>query len=339
MVAAGVRNPAAIKAVGPFATANAGVKNPTKLATVAGARAHVRNPTIFESGGPPGEYAVPPDHRMLWDLDGTRMRKYAMPSWSEYTYVEIQALNDEDGTTVISDTLATAASYVVFFPERRDLAAVFVSFALTDPAHEVTVDVQTSPDTLNGADGTWTSHGGPEAVTGGSWGANPADYRAPVPVTASGVRAVRLVMDAADPSYGWTLRSLHLYGHPSPGANPHRLELWHPTLDQRVGPAYFDWKRSPRGSSADRKFRVKNLSPTQRANTVYVSCDALTDTYPSVAYQHFFSTGGTFANTLTLSVIDPNQVSPVITLRRVTPSDAPLGAWAPRITAVVGGWY
>lgn len=333
-----VPNPTGIKAVGPFATANVGVGNPTGIKTVAGAFAQVVNPTTYLTDAPEAFYTPAPAHRMLWDVDGTRMRKYGPSAWSEYGFVEIEALNDEDGATTVTDTVATATSYVVYFPEKRDLAAIFLSLSLATPGNEVYVEVQTSTNTTNGVNGTWVTRVASSPVSASQWGTSPTNYRSPKKVAAFGIRAVRLVMSAAVPASGWILNSLHLYGVPSAGANPDRLEVWHPTLDERVSPTYFDWGKSPRGSSADRTFRVKNLSPSRRASAIMVYCDALTDTYPSVAYQHYVAMGSVFANSLTIASLEPGRISPVITLRRITPSDATMGVWSPRLRVVNGGW-
>lgn len=131
---------------------------------------------------------------------------------------------------------------------------------------------------------------------------------------------------------------LHIYGKPSTGENDDRLELWHPTLDQRVGAAYFDEGNVPRGSTADLPFRLKNRSSTYTANTITVSIEAATDTSPSVPGQHTFSNGGSYAATTSVSSIAPGAISGTLTLRRITPTNAVLSVWVARIKAVPASW-
>jgi hypothetical protein len=132
---------------------------------------------------------------------------------------------------------------------------------------------------------------------------------------------------------------LHLYGEIAPGQNPHRLDLWHPTLDERLTPAYFDWGDVPRSSSADRLFRVKNLSPSQTANDVRVAMETASDTTPSVAAQHTLSYGGgSFLAQVNIGDVAPGAISGPVTLRRITASDATLGLWTFRVFAESTDW-
>jgi hypothetical protein len=137
-----------------------------------------------------------------------------------------------------------------------------------------------------------------------------------------------------------TFRNVHLYGEPAPGENPNRLALWHPTLDQRVTPAYFDWGNVPRSSSADRLFRVKNVSSTLTASSVRVAMEALTDTTPSVPGQHSISSDGTtFLAQVNIGSLSPGAISGPLTLRRVIPSNAVLSLWSFRVFAEsTTGW-
>jgi hypothetical protein len=117
-----------------------------------------------------------------------------------------------------------------------------------------------------------------------------------------------------------------------------RLEIWHPTLDQRVDGAFFDWGDTPRGSTQDRVFRVKNRSDIYTANTITVALEALTDTSPSYAGSFLFSTGGSFTNVVSIGTLYPGAVSGTITVRRATPANAVLSTWMARVSATATSW-
>jgi hypothetical protein len=131
-----------------------------------------------------------------------------------------------------------------------------------------------------------------------------------------------------------------IYGEPAPGQNPNRLELWHPTLDEKLPPAFFDWGDVPRSSSADRSFRVKNLSAVQTARSTRVAMEILTDSpAPSVVAQHTLSFGGgSFVPQVNIGDLAPGAISPAVTLRRVTPSNAVLSLWSFRVFAESTDW-
>ncbi len=115
--------------------------------------------------------------------------------------------------------------------------------------------------------------------------------------------------------------------------------MWNPSTDERVGPAHFDWGDAPRSSSADKTFRIKNLSGTLTANDVSVSLNALTDTTPSVPGQHLISyDGGPFQAQVDIGDLGPGAISDVLTLRRVTPDNAVLSLWSFRIFAAADSW-
>jgi hypothetical protein len=82
--------------------------------------------------------------------------------------------------------------------------------------------------------------------------------------------------------------------------------------------------------------RVKNVSPTKTAANVRVSFDIVTDSAaPSVPGQFFVSFGGgAFLSQVNVGTLAPGAISGPITVRRVTPSNAQLGLWLPRISAV-----
>lgn len=282
-----------------------------------------------------GNYPDAPSWRMAYDRDGTQ--GYTINSANsivQLTGAELANLNNEGDDYVAVAGTSTTATLLFVFPELRDLDGYFIRnnpSAFGAPA----LTVQTSVDTTNGIDGTWTTIGTPAGINATVKTA----YRTGITSsTALAIRAVRFVGSTGAVS-NFQPNAVHLYGEPAPGENPNRLALWHPTLDQRVTPAFFDWGNVPRNSSADRTFRVKNLSAVQTANSVRVAMEALTDTTPSVPGQHSISSdGSSFLAQVNIGALSPGAISGVLTLRRVIPSNAALSLWSFRIFAESTTW-
>lgn len=252
-----------------------------------------------------GPYPDPPSYRMAWHEDGTQIIN--MANMTVLSQANLQTLNREAGNVnVIGDQIC------IVFPEFRDLDALWLNGSNTQ-----TVTTYVSTNTTNGIDGTWTT--GPTVTItpdagnplGAGWRTSIASY------TALSISAIKF--QAAN------LRNIHIYGELSPDETTKRIELWHPSVDMKQPPNWFDWGNTPRGSSGQTSFRLKNMSPSQTANDVLVTMQALTDTTPSVPAQHLLSLDGLhWGATVDAGDIAPTAMSPVIHLRRVTPSNAVL---------------
>lgn len=288
-----------------------------------------------------GNYPDVPGHRFVMDRDGTQIYRISPTNViSQLTPTQVQGVQDESDSTITPNVGGPTGRVVVYFPEQRSISGIFARGSSAVPSTPLyPMPLEYSENTTNGLDGTWTSTsaiGGPGSV--GAPGVTIPDYRALItPLALSNVRALRI--SSAQLSYDWHLRTLHIYGSIPTAGSPNRLAIWNPALDEPIGGAYFDWGDSPRSSSADRTFRVKNLSGSLTANNITVSFDALTDGAPAVAGMHLVSDDGTtFAATELIASLAPGAISSVLTLRRVLPSNAPLGLWAPRIHAVADTW-
>ena len=282
-----------------------------------------------------GNYPDVPSWRLAYDRDGSQgfliNRASAV---TQLSGAQMIALNDESDGTISTGWSSSGGWLAIIFPELRDLDAYFVSQAVNATIGGVAV----SANTTNGLDGTWTSVlAYPSSVP---WTQlTVPNYRNAIVSTSSlAIKAVRFEFSSIGNAVS-TIGAIHLYGEPIPGANPNRLALWHPTLDQRVTPAHFDWGDVPRSSSADKTFRVKNLSSTLTGNSIRVAQEILTDTTPSVVAQHTLSYGGgSFLAQVNIGALAPGAISGVITLRRVTPSNATLSVWAHRVFAEADTW-
>jgi hypothetical protein len=267
-----------------------------------------------------GAYPDPPSYRMAYHRDGTQI--IVVPTGLNLSQTNLNTLNSEAGNTTV-----TSSQVCVIFPELRDLDAIWLNGNTGSIATSVSVD------STNGLDGTWTA--GPTVPVVAD-GGNPlgAGWRNSIASsTTFGIKAVRFTVT--------NLRNIHLYGEIAPTETEKRIEFWHPTIDQKISPGDFDWGNCPRQSSGQTSFRLKNMSPVLTAFNVIVSALALTDTTPSVPAQHFLSSDTAhWAATVDAGAIASDGMSPILYLRRVTPSDAVLTTprWAFHLIAVPTLW-
>ncbi len=283
-----------------------------------------------------GFYPDVPAPRMPYDRDGTQVFKVdTANSISQLSAANVTALNDE-GNSLWSGGSGKWLGFI--FPELRDITAMFIANynGWGDPN---VGQVAWSTDTTNILDGTWTQ--AYASFTALSSTALIPDYRTNIqPVTGlSGIKAIRFYWTQGGASTNVNWRAVHFYGNITAGENPDRLALWHPTLDQELPGAWFDFGDKARTMTDTRTFRVKNLSPSLTAQTVSVDREALTDTTPTVVSMHTLSSDGvTFVTSLSLGNLAPGAISPVLTVKEIIASNAVLGPWAVRIYADAASW-
>jgi hypothetical protein len=265
---------------------------------------------------------------MAYDRDGSIGVRLDSGVITQMTADEMRFLNDESSASGQGDN--TTRQYGILFPDLRDVVGFFVATASggDEPARAF----QTSPDTTTGLDGTWTTviGGAPPQVYGPSISPN---YRTLVQVVDwPGIRAVRYTAGRVQ----W---AFHLYGSLSPGQGLDRLRIWDPILNQEAGGAVFDFGNTPRHSSADKQFRVKNISPSRRANGVTVFVEVLTDATPGLVPQLLLSSDGVrFSQVLSLGSLNAGEITSRFYLRRVTPANAQLGPMAFRVVATASSY-
>lgn len=300
-----------------------------------------------------GFYPDAPGPRMPYDRDGSYGFIFSLETDLRYlTPEEIRRKNDYRAESWATDTgwvgdQADTTTFGVVFPQQRDLTHLYLATHGRFYDVDDTLVVETSVNTTNGQDGTWTPYSDP---TWPGWSADrggftPAinsnsrpDYRTRfIPVTVSGIKGIRFICGPWGNANRLAVHTLHLYGVVTAGQTPHRLRMWHPTLDQALDltPAHLDFGDVARGSTETRAFRIKNLSPTKTAIDTVISTEAIQDPVPSlVPYYELSSDGVNFTPSLTISNLAPNALTGEISLRRTTPVDAALGVWAPRLVAV-----
>lgn len=281
-----------------------------------------------------GNYMDAPASRIAYDRDGSvgvSVSAAGVPTMLNIS--QMQAFNAESEAATAPPTGSRRVA--IIFPIPMDLKAFFLAMGGVN-----TVTIETSKDSTTGVDGTWTQQ---VSALGYSRDVKPnyrrADQVTTLPSGAANldVRGIRFSGATADLQ---TVRAFHVYGDPASGATPDRIAAWHPTLDQPLPPTQFDWGNVPRSSSADRSFRIKNLSATLTAEDIDVYTEALTPGVPSVAGMHTISGNGgsTFLSSFTIDSLAPGAISDVLILRRTVPDDAQVSVWSARVAADVTTW-
>ncbi len=109
------------------------------------------------------------------------------------------------------------------------------------------------------------------------------------------------------------------------------LIFWMYAADGAVDSLTFG--NSPRRSSSDVMFRLRNLSALYTAQDVTVTITG------ERAHTYYLSLDGDlFTAQIELGDLAPGTYTEGITLRRVTPSDAPLGDEAVKVIATAASW-
>lgn len=286
-----------------------------------------------------GLYADVPGRRLAYHRDGSA--GFTMNNGTNLTVrstAELQSLNAENDDWAIDHggTNIGAFTFGLIFPVLMDISSYYMNWWIDSPG---TFTIQTSTDTTNGQDGTWTNW-----VATATWQNSRSgipvipNYRTGIqtpgsPVT--GKKAIRMNNSGA-----WSAKAvaLHLFGAPATGAT--RYLMLTDTGGTEVDGAYFDFDDDNRGGATeDRQFKVKNAHGTLTANGVGVSFEVRTDKSPSFADDYTFSSdGSTFSSTLSLGALAPGASSGTLYVRKTTPSNAALGLEAGIIVAAATSW-
>lgn len=289
-----------------------------------------------------GSYADPLAPRIAWDADTDAASYYR---WQGFYYksgagsatnissANAALLNDETAAATV-DLGAGTFTYYIGIYNKDTLWDALAYFVVSDSGGTWDA-VETSVDTTNGYDGTWTVR---DATPDGAYtnaAVNP-DYRdsAKAVASATEVKGIRFKKTVTVSNAGAKIYAMHVYGYPkAASASTAKLyEFWDPTADTRLAAAAADFGTVPRSSSADVRFRIKNLHSVT-ANNIVVSNETLTDdaTHPNSG-QFLFSidNGATFSATVTISSINAGSISSVIIARRVQHVNSATGAWCGR---------
>lgn len=276
-----------------------------------------------------GNYPDVPDRLFPVDLDGTSGFGININQVTPFDATAMANLVKTSGGNNINLTSGATSFYMGYvFPQLRDIAGFCLIHS--SGGWGSWVRVETSANTTNGTDGAWTDRG--------AMGAS-GHFRTITTLAVAGVKGIRFRWDSqsTDNNGRWASH-LHVYGSIPLATSPDRLTLWHPTLDQQLPGAALDFGDVTRSSTADKTFRVKNLSATLTANSIGLSMTAPNDSTPPYATQYTISSGGAFGATATIASLAAGEISAVCTLRLTTLAAAALTTWRQRLVAVATTW-
>lgn len=278
-----------------------------------------------------GNYPDVPSWRMAYDRDGTQVFQIINGVATQVSASAVQIMNNEANDAAVSGANFSTTEWCLIFPEQRDIDGYWINLNRNTDWVGAT-PLKVSADTTTGIDGTWTTV--PGYAPDSNFAAIPRYRDSIKSVTFLGMKAIKFGVSDPNNFQPKGIRNFHVYGEKVPGQNLDRLEIWHPTLDQKVGPAYFDFGNSARASTTTRTFRVKNISPTKTAQQVRVAMEISTDSNPALLGQMTMSLDGSvWLPQVNVGDLGPGQISQVISLRRDTVSNAQMGLWAFRVFA------
>lgn len=279
-----------------------------------------------------GNYPDPISHRIAYERDGTvGLIVNDDNSVSQVANSVLVNMNDEN----FNNAVTFWRRFALIFPEPMNIKAAWATSQLnfSNQAREIMV----SPNTTNGVDGTWTT----TWANGSGWhqGADKVLVRSPKTPSPAADNIVGMRFQFFQQGYeNIDLKTIHIYGEPVNSTD--RLTIWHPSSDLKATAGYFDWGNVPRNSSQDKVFRIKNTDDIYTANDINVTLSAPTDTTPSVMGQHLLQKESApgFAASINIPSLAPGQISEVLTLRRVTPTNAVMSLWTLRMIAHANSW-
>ena len=282
-------------------------------------------------------YSVFPDRAIPYHLDGTVIKLINSVSGVVKTLSsgEMAELNDFDYTQIV--VYPSVPTYcVTFFPELRDISAIF-AFVLRRNLDSTLTDIpitglQGSADTTNGLDGTWTNAtvaAYPPAVNDlDSWRKNIKAVSG-----LDGVKAIRFKWTLTTQSF-YALIIQHLYGQKTAGQTVDDILF----LDAEDGDAEFaipqDFGDRPAGTSVQHQIKIKNASTTLTASTVTLTVYDAND-----LIRISDDSAGPWETSMVIASLAANTKSDVIYIKCETPAaPTPLGPQKPLIGVTVGSW-
>jgi hypothetical protein len=262
--------------------------------------------------------------RRPYDTDGTLVRTVVGVTPSTPSGADVGELNGSSATGGIAS--AGVDWLALVFPTIITIDAIFLAHAA---ASDLSVACETSTDTTNGGDGVWTAQSsvtarrGDTVVSGATWR---SQLLTGLSLNCRGIRF-------GPGTTAW--RTLHLHGGGA-GEDPEGLVIRSADYTTLPG-GVVDWGATPRGSSADVPIVVTNTA-SQTAQGVVLTVEPSEDT-TEFSVTHYLSTDGrNFAASVNLGNIPGASRSAEVTVRRVTPATATLGARAARLRATATTW-
>lgn len=213
--------------------------------------------------------------RLPFATDGTYVT-YGRDSsgYSPVAANSVTAMANGETSDNFAASLAAGGTYYVsfVFPEPRNLTGISINWTSNDSETLIRA-IDISLDTTDGINGTWENnvvYNGESALPGYNV-SSPYLRQNEAMFTRSGVIGLRMRYRNTDNNYTRTIyvRSLNIYTTYTYAG----LNFWHPTLDQALPGAYFDFGDVTQGQQYTKQFRLKNTA-TQLASNVVISSSA-----------------------------------------------------------------
>lgn len=282
-----------------------------------------------------GSYPDVPGYRFAYDLDGSAVAHYSNSGTGLITNVSSTVRSYINRSVVgASNTqrldIGSASGWaVIMFPETRTISGYFISTYDTVPSGGRTLE--TSMDTTNGQDGTWTAQETSYVRHDGRNLDSTPFYRTDInPVSWTNIKAMRFRFYA----YVYTM---HLYGSIGSDQSPDRLRVVD-AVDADIS-AQLDFGNVAQRVTTSKVFKVVNNSASQTANNITVSLNTTSDTSPSLIGQYQVSTDNvSYANAVNIGSLAPGASSSNLYIRISAAANAQLGPWSIRILAHATNW-
>lgn len=287
-------------------------------------------------------YPNPPAARIPYGIDGSIVYTVIGGVYTQLSGADAAALNDEDKDAT-TYTLGVGDYIGVLFP----IKYAGVWHALFGVGTGAAIAWDTSPDSTDGTNGTWTSWG--SETLNADLSSTPPDpnYRnANTGGSATATYGVRFRVTAGSV----VVSGLHLFHSNSYATDDSSNGAFNVAARSTLGHLEFNAAGDVSGdevnfgdvfqgsTSVTKTFQLTNKSGVRTANSIALSLEAPTDTTPSVLNGVSFRVnGGSWVTTATIASLAPTA-SATIDVRHVVPSNAKKGPWAFRVKAVVGSW-
>ncbi len=283
-----------------------------------------------------GTYPDVPGYRFAYDKDGTNINAFASQGGNGQIFtlttseMSIMNQNQQSSTVAYYNKVGnTQPWYAFMFPEARNISGYF----LACESNNIGVGrlLQTSVDTTNGQDGTWTTIANPYSyIVYGNTPISPAYRNSIAPVSANNINAVRF-------STNNQVMAFHLYGTVPTTNSPDRLRIV--DLSNNDIAAQLDFGDIRQRNNSTKQFKVVNNSSTKTANNITVTIDTNPDASPTLIGQYQLSTDNTaYANAINIGTLAPGASSGTLYVRNSVSATAQLGPWALRLIATPNTW-
>lgn len=294
-----------------------------------------------------GTYADVPGQRFALGDDGT-----LGVTWNSANNIQsvvgsgplagASELDSAPSTYPLTYVPASTYGYLgLIFPELRSIRGLFVGLASSNTTQWDQAIAEFSANSLDGLSGTWTSFSasGIRQFTNGA--IQHTTYRNTIAaVNIDNVKAIRFrarESNGSNRNLEW--RNVQVYGFRS--VSVERLAFWHPTFDQELTGAYFDFGDVARGvTTGGKQFRIKNLSATKTATGLKVLARGLNGSDLGTPGLQVSNDGAMWGNETASSTLNPSTISPIMYCRMAL-SDVNLvvpQARSGRLTTQIGAY-